>query len=195
MAAQWTRDGIVFTQNELKRMGVENPESLGFFILIDEIPEHNSYEVKMVKTGEILEGKVIYSEVPLTNEEKLEKLKECASKALMFVDMYIDIAICEIRGYDNRDAIGKYLVEGNPFYGECSSMSLWIANCYVKCREIENSVLSGTASVPKIEDLILALPIADFLTEEEKNKHILLWNQTLADNDNMFITQKVIRAW
>ena len=38
MAAQWTRDGIVFTQNELKRMGVENPESLGFYILIDEIP-------------------------------------------------------------------------------------------------------------------------------------------------------------
>src|SRR5574344_1007241 len=103
MAAQWTRDGIVFTQNELKRMGVENPESLGFYILIDEIPEHNSYEVKMVKTGEILEGKVIYAEEPLTAEEKIEKLKKCTSKALIFVDIYIDIAICNIKGYDTRD--------------------------------------------------------------------------------------------
>lgn len=190
MAAQWTRDNIVFTQNELKRMGVENPEALGFYILIDEIPEHNSYEVKMVKTGEILEGKVIYSEVPLTNEEKIEKLKECASKALMFVDMYIDIAICKIKGYSNRDAIGKYLVEGNPFYGECSSMSLWIANCYVKCKEIENSVLAGTAPVPKIEDLISALPIADFLTEEERNKHNLMWSQTLADDVHLSCNSK-----
>ena len=190
MAAQWTRDGIVFTQNELKRMGVENPESLGFYILIDEIPEHNSYEVKMVKTGEILEGKVIYAEVPLTDEEKIEKLKERASEALMFVDMYIDIAICEIKGYSNRDSIGKYLVEGNPFYGECRSMSLWIANCYVKCKEIKNSVLSGTTSLSKIEDLILTLPVADFLTEEEKNDHILIWDLTLAANDHLCCNSK-----
>ena len=182
MAAQWTRDGIVFTQNELKRMGVENPESLGFYILIDEIPEHNSYEVKMVKTGEILEGKVIYAEEPLTDEEKIEKLKECAKKALTFVNMYIDTAICRIKGYSNRDSIGKYLVEGNPFYGECSSMSLWIANCFMKFKEIENSVLSGTSPVPKMEDLILALPIADFLTEEEKNKHTLILNALIADD-------------
>lgn len=195
MAAQWTRDGIVFTQNELKRMGVENPESLGFYILIDEIPEHNSYEVKMVKTGEILEGKVIYAEVPLTDEEKIEKLKECTSKALKYVDIYIDSLIVGIKGYYTRDSIGSYLVEGNPFYDECKSMSLWIANCYIKFREIENSVLSDTTSVPKIEDLILALPVADFLTEEEKNKHTLIMNQILADKDFMFKTQKVSSVW
>ncbi len=182
MAAQWTRDGIVFTQNELKRMGVENPESLGFYILIDEIPEHNSYEVKMVKTGEILEGKVIYAEEPLTDEEKKEKLKECTNKALIFVDMYINVAIRDIKDYDNRDSIGKYLVEGNPFYDECRSMSLWIANCYLKGKDIKNSVLSGTTSLSKIEDLISALPVADFLTEEEKNEHILVMKHILADN-------------
>ena len=32
----------------------------------------------MVKTGEILEGKVIYAEVPLTDEEKNRNLKKAS---------------------------------------------------------------------------------------------------------------------
>lgn len=181
MAAQWYRDGVVFTQNELNRMGITEPENLGFVVLVDEVPVHNSFITKMVKTGEIINGKVVYVEVPMSEEEVLSKLKIYSKRVLRQVDIYIRTAVCNIKGYENVDSIGKYLISENPFYKECKEISLWIASCYLKCYEIENSVISKTMEVPTIDTIIGLLPIPEFLTADQFSSLNSTWKKYLPD--------------
>ena len=42
---KYIKDGVVFTQNEINRMKIDNPISLGFKVVQDIIPEHDSYRV------------------------------------------------------------------------------------------------------------------------------------------------------
>lgn len=186
MAATWTRDNIVLSQNELQRMGVTNPAELGFVILVDEVPVHNSFETKMVKTDGVMDGKVVYIEQPLTIEEKIAKLKEYSKNIIYEVDCYMDVAISYLKGYTSRDSIGKYLVEGNPFYGECREMSLWIASCYVKCYEIEVETIEGRRTVPTIDEVINELPNPTFLSEDETVRLKNEWKKFI--NPNLFNT-------
>lgn len=195
MAAQWYRDGVIFTQNELNRMGITEPETLGFVVLIDEVPIHDSFETKMVKTGEVIDGKVVYVEMPMTEEEILAKLKNYSKRILRQVDVYINTAVCTIKGYEEVDSIGKYLVSENPFYKECKEISLWIASCYIKCYEIENNVIAKTMEIPTIETVIGLLPIPEFLTAEEYSSLNSTWKRYLPEFSNeVAVTYETVEA-
>ena len=175
--ALWTRDGYLYTDGELNRMNVTTPETLGFTQVQDVIPVHNSFEVKMVRTNEVKDGFIVYIEEPLTDEEKYTKLKEYGKEVIMDVDMFMDGSIVDIKEFESRDAIGKFLVEGNPYYDICSKISLWIANCYIKCKEIEANVFENKNSIPTSKEVLHQLPKADFLTDEEQAKLIPLWEE------------------
>ena len=111
---KYIKDGVVFTQNEINRMKIDNPISLGFKVVQDIIPEHDSYRVKVIRTEEIVDGKYVYVEEPLTIEERTIRVKASSKQMLFTIDKYLDTAIVKIKEYDNRDAIGKYLLPGNP---------------------------------------------------------------------------------
>ena len=83
------------------------------------------------------------------------------------VDRFMDKAVVTIKGYDSRDSIGKFIVQGNPFYDECSKISHWIANCYTTCFAIQAAVTAGEREIPTIQEVVDSLPTPDFLTEEE----------------------------
>ena len=38
---EYCRENVVFTTNELKRMGIVEPLKFGFTVLVDEIPTYN----------------------------------------------------------------------------------------------------------------------------------------------------------
>jgi hypothetical protein len=89
--------------------------------------------------------------------EYLAKLQEQKVKA---TEQEIQNHINEVvkgLGYDDENSIAKYLVNGNPFYDECVSISLWIGNVWVTAFTIQQEVLSGTKEEP--EDIIAELPV------------------------------------
>lgn len=63
------------------------------------------------------------------------------------------------RGYDNANSIAKYLVVGNPFYEECSALSLWVGAVWVKAHEVMSQVLGGTLAEPTDEELVAMMPV------------------------------------
>ena len=63
------------------------------------------------------------------------------------------------RGYNSQDSIAKYLVAGNPFYDECTAISLWIGNVWVYAHQVQADVLAGTREMPTVEGLIAELPV------------------------------------
>ena len=61
-------------------------------------------------------------------------------------------------GYDNENSIAKYLVPGNPFYEECSKISIWIGNVWKKANEIEAQAKAlGNLSLT-VSDVLSQLP-------------------------------------
>lgn len=172
---KYIKDGVVFTQNEINRMKIDNPISLGFNVVQDIVPEHDSYRVKVIRTEEIVDGKYVYVEEPLTIEERTIRIKDSSKQMLLTIDKYLDTAIVKIKEYDNRDAIGKYLLPGNPFFDEVSKISLWIANTYILCKGLVTDIIENDKDVPSIEEVISRIPDPDFLTEEELVKFKELW--------------------
>ena len=65
---------------------------------------------------------------------------------------------CQELGYDDQNSIAKYLVQGNPFYEECTAISLWIGAVWVTIRNIQAAVASGTRDMPTIDEVIAELP-------------------------------------
>ena len=163
---KYIKDGVVFTQNEINRMKK---------VVQDIIPEHDSYRVKVIRTEEIVDGKYVYVEEPLTIEERTIRIKASSKQMLFTIDKYLDTAIVKIKENDNRDAIGKYLLPGNPFFDEVSKISLWIANTYILCNSLVADIIENDKDVPSIEEVISSIPDPDFLTEEELVKFKELW--------------------
>lgn len=163
----FTKDNRRFTSNQLSKMGVTDPIRVGFKVLQDVQPSYDPFKQKLVDTGATLDDAIVYKVVELTMPEIAVKITAHSKIIVTAVDKYMDKAITTIKGYDTRDSIGKFLVLGNPFYDECSKISLWIANCYGACYALQAAVASGEAEVPSVQDAIDALPVPDFLTEEE----------------------------
>lgn len=71
------------------------------------------------------------------------------------VENYITRTV-QSKGYTNENSIAKYLVQGNPFYEECVTISLWIGNVWKTANDIRNDVVAGNRGIP--EDIISELP-------------------------------------
>ncbi len=182
---KYVRNGIVFTQNEINKMGIKNPTSIGFTVVQDIIPEHDSYSEKVIRTEEVVDGKYVYNIIPLTKEEKIKLVTSASNDILEYVDRYLDLAVVEIKKYDSKDAIGKYLVESNPFYEEAVKISLWIGNTYKLCSEIMEDIIENDRAIPTLEEIILSIPRPEFLTLEEKETMREMW-----DNGKYIFKQK-----
>jgi hypothetical protein len=103
-------------------------------------------------------NKVYYTVTKAEQEaEYLAKLQEQKVKATeQEIQNHINEVVKDL-GYDDENSIAKYLVSGNPFYDECSAISLWIGNVWVTAFTIQQEVLAGTREEP--EDIIAELPI------------------------------------
>lgn len=101
----------------------------------------------VVDTNEVTK---VYDVYTMTDEEILAIKSKSIEQA---VQSHIN-AKCVSLGYDNENSIAKYLVEGNQFYEECKSLSLWIGNVWVKTFSIINEV----RPIPTIEEILAELP-------------------------------------
>lgn len=160
---EFFREGVIFSTNELKRMGIVEPLKFGFTVLVDEIPEYNFITEKAVFSGEVVDSKKVYNIVQLEGEELATNIAKYASRLVREVDMYMDFVIRNKKGYETRDSIGKYLVTESPFYEECKKISLWISNCYLTLYAIEDKVKKGERSIPTVNKVLNLLPVPDFI--------------------------------
>ena len=55
-------------------------------------------------------------------------------------------------GYDNINAIGKYIGYDNPFRAECEALGAWTAACWARCYELQ-----GGGVMP--DNLLAEMPI------------------------------------
>lgn len=92
-----------------------------------------------------------------TNEELLVELQAKAKEAENAIEEYINTTV-KAKGYNSQDSIAKYLVSGNPFYAECTAISLWIGSVWVYSHQVQADVMAGTRTMPTIEELINELP-------------------------------------
>jgi len=57
------------------------------------------------------------------------------------------------RGYDDVNAIGKYIGYDNPFRAECEALGAWTAACWSKCYELQSGGVMPSdllAEMPKL---------------------------------------------
>lgn len=156
-----------YTVNQLRKMGVVEPLKVGFSILQNVEPTYNRFTEKLVDTNGTVDNAIVYEIVPLSLEEKVAVMTQHAKDIVSEVDRFMDKAIVTIKGYDSRDSIGKFLVQGNPFYGECSKIAIWVANCYATCFTIQAAITTGKREIPTVQEVVDSLPTPDFLTEDE----------------------------
>lgn len=93
----------------------------------------------------------------LEAEYMAKKTQELAKAMENAIENHINTTV-KARGYNSQDSIAKYLVSGNPFYAECTAISLWIGSVWVYSHQVQADVLAGTRTMPTIEELIAELP-------------------------------------
>lgn len=181
----YTRNEVRYTENQLRKMGVTDPLKSGFNVLKNIVPEYDRFTQKVVDSGDTLDGAIVYTVEELTDTELATVIASHTKDILAAVDSRIDKTIITIKGYDNRDAIGKYLVPGTMFYDECKAMSEWISACYVYCYQLQMQVAAGEIELPSVTEAIAGLPVPTFLSESE----LATLNKTNSFNniDGMFL--------
>ena len=90
--------------------------------------------------------------------ELVEALNQAKEEMEQAIESHLDSTIVA-KGYNSQDSIAKYLVAGNPFYTECTTISLWIGSVWVYSHQVETAVLAGTRPMPTIEELLAELPV------------------------------------
>lgn len=135
----------------------ETLKSYGYLPIVGSEPEYDrathrvgnvSYVVgvnEVVKTYEVVE--IPREEIIATTVKTMEEA----------IETHINTTV-KAKGYNNQDSIAKYLVSGNPFYDECTAISLWIGNVWVYAHQVQADILAGTRAMPTLEELIAELP-------------------------------------
>ena len=90
-------------------------------------------------------------------EYMAKKLQDTAKAMEQGIENHIN-SVVQANGYNSQDSIAKYLVTGNPFYDECTAISLWIGSVWVYSHQVQADVMAGTRAMPTIEELIAELP-------------------------------------
>jgi len=79
--------------------------------------------------------------------------EQAISSAINSVQSMLD-SEAQSRGYDNINAIGKYIGYDNPFRAECEALGVWTASCWAKCYELQSG---GVMPV----DLLAEMPLLE----------------------------------
>ena len=88
--------------------------------------------------------------IPQSEKDKHEA-EQVISQAISQVQAILDAGAQEL-GYDNINAIGKYIGYDNPFRAECEALGAWTAACWAKCYELQ-------AGGVMPDDLLAEMPI------------------------------------
>lgn len=97
-------------------------------------------------------------------EYMAKKMQDLAKAMENAIENHINTTV-KARGYNSQDSIAKYLVSGNPFYAECTAISLWIGSVWVYSHQVQADVMAGTRTMPTIEELIAELPTLGAVNE------------------------------
>ena len=132
-----------------------NSETLPLDIL-----ELTQLEVEAYQGKQPPEGKILGSDIdgrPAWVDPPPKIISEIKKEMEGVVQAYID-AQAQSLGYDSINAIAKYLVAGNPFYEESTSLSIWCASVWTSAITILSEVEAGTRVTPTTDELIAELP-------------------------------------
>jgi len=85
-------------------------------------------------------------------EKDAHEQEQAISAAINSVQLMLDTE-AQSRGYDNVNAIGKYIGYDNPFRAECEALGAWTAACWAKCYELQSGGVMPSdllAEMPKL---------------------------------------------
>ena len=99
-----------------------------------EIPNGLSQERDAELIAEIEAAGLV--EEPTQAEKDAHEQEQAISQAIGSVQAMLDSEAAS-RGYDNINAIGKYIGYENPFRAECEALGAWTASCWAKCYELQ----------------------------------------------------------
>lgn len=88
------------------------------------------------------------------SEKDAHALREAITQATNQVQTMLDTE-AQTRGYDNINAIGKYIGYDNAFRVECEALGAWTAACWAKCYELQSGGVMPSdllAEMPKLEE-------------------------------------------
>lgn len=151
------KDGVILKYNVDKPKVITGSIDGVYLTLEDNVPSIDTATQRISGSSyEIQEDKVVktYTVKDIPQEEIMDRKKNEAERA---VQAHINDK-CKKLGYDNENSIAKYLVDGNPFYDECKSISLWIGSVWTYTHQVQADVLAGVREVPTINNLIAELP-------------------------------------
>ncbi len=88
------------------------------------------------------------------SEKDAHELSEAIAQATSQVQAMLDTE-AQTRGYDNINAIGKYIGYDNAFRAECEALGTWTAACWAKCYELQSGGVMPSdllSEMPKLEE-------------------------------------------
>ena len=135
----------------------ETLKSYGYLPIVGSEPEYDRLTHRIgnvsyvVNTDEVVKT---YEVVAIPQEEIIATTVKAMEEA---IETHINTTV-KAKGYNSQDSIAKYLVSGNPFYAECTLISLWIGSVWVYSHQVQADVMAGTRVMPTIEELIAELP-------------------------------------
>lgn len=135
----------------------ETLKSYGYLPIVGSEPKYNRLTHRIGNvTYTVGENEVVktYEVVEIPKEEIIATTVKAMEEA---IEDHINTTV-KARGYNSQDSIAKYLVSGNPFYAECTAISLWIGSVWVYSHQVQADVMAGTRTMPTIEELIAELP-------------------------------------
>ena len=135
----------------------ETLKSFGCLPIIGSEPEYDRATQRIgnvsyaIGTNDVIKT---YEVVDIPQEEIIATTAKAMEDA---IENYINETV-KTKGYNSQDSIAKYLVSGNPFYDECTAISLWIGSVWVYSHQVQTDVLAGTREMPTVDELLTELP-------------------------------------
>ena len=152
------KDGAIHKYNADKPKIVTGEVDGTYLPLEDNVPSYDTATHRINGTSYDLQAdKVVkvYDVVEIPQEEIMTAKAKSAEQA---VQAHINAKCVEL-GYDSENSIAKYLVEGNAFYTECKTISLWISDVWVYTYQVQADVVAGLREIPTNEELLAELPV------------------------------------
>lgn len=115
------------------------------------------WSIKDMFSDYTTEEGVVITKAQQEAEYMAKKMQDVAKAMENAIEAHINETV-KAKGYNSQDSIAKYLVVGNPFYDECTAISLWIGSVWVYSHQVQADVMAGTRPMPTIEELIAELP-------------------------------------
>ena len=135
----------------------ETLKSYGYLPIVGSEPEYDRLTHRIGNVSYVVgvnEVVKTYEVVAIPQEEIIATTVKAVEEA---IENHINTTV-KAKGYNSQDSIAKYLVVGNPFYDECTAISLWIGSVWAYSHQVQADVLAGTRAMPTIEELIAELP-------------------------------------